>query len=122
MVAAPCASRLANARHATVKDATSAARRGSVQNAAEAGAWMMEMTPMSDSRSQIPTSPHNSKQACNRTTEAPLAEIVGPSGRVHYRRPRGDALIEQAERTPGYSVRFVWAETIERQMEQGDAE
>jgi hypothetical protein len=38
-----------------------------------------------------------------------LAEIIGPDGRVHYRRPEGDPLITQAYNTPGYSVRFVEA-------------
>jgi hypothetical protein len=36
-----------------------------------------------------------------------IAEIVGPTGRVHYRRPIGDKLIAEAEGTPGYSVRIV---------------
>lgn len=36
-----------------------------------------------------------------------IAEIVGPSGQVHYRRPLGDKLIAEAEATPGYSVRIV---------------
>ena len=43
----------------------------------------------------------------------PIAEIIGPSGRVHYRRPAGDPLIVEAEQTLGYRVRFVWAETVE---------
>jgi DNA-directed RNA polymerase subunit M/transcription elongation factor TFIIS len=43
-----------------------------------------------------------------------IAEIVGPSGRVHYRRPPGDPLVAEAEATPGYSVRFVETETVER--------
>lgn len=34
-------------------------------------------------------------------------EIVGPSGAVHYRRPAGHPLIEEARATPGYSVREV---------------
>jgi hypothetical protein len=34
-----------------------------------------------------------------------LVEIVGFDGDVHYRRPFGDPMIEQALRTPGYSVR-----------------
>lgn len=42
-----------------------------------------------------------------------IAEIVGPSGRVHYRRPPGDPLIAESERTPGYSVRMVERETVE---------
>lgn len=36
-----------------------------------------------------------------------IAEILGPSGKVHYRRPVGDPMIAEAERTPGYSVRIV---------------
>lgn len=36
-----------------------------------------------------------------------IAEIVGPSGRVHYRRPPDDPLVEEAKRTPGYSVRLL---------------
>lgn len=36
-----------------------------------------------------------------------IAEIIGPSGRVHYRRPLGDKMIAEAESTPGYSVRMV---------------
>ena len=42
-----------------------------------------------------------------------IAEIVGPSGRVHYRRPTGDPLVSEALRTPGYSVRYVESETVE---------
>lgn len=42
-----------------------------------------------------------------------IAEIVGPSGRVHYRRPVDDPLVEQAKQTPGYSVRVVEKETVE---------
>lgn len=42
-----------------------------------------------------------------------IAEIVGPSGRVHYRRPPDDPLVEQARHTPGYTVRLVEKETIE---------
>lgn len=42
-----------------------------------------------------------------------IAEIIGPSGRAHYRRPVDDALVEEARRTPGYSVRIVEVETIE---------
>ena len=42
-----------------------------------------------------------------------IAEIVGPSGRVHYRRPIGDSLLAEAERTPGYRVRYVDKETVE---------
>lgn len=36
-----------------------------------------------------------------------IAEIIGPSGRVHYRRPPDDPMVEEARRTPGYSVRMV---------------
>lgn len=36
-----------------------------------------------------------------------IAEIIGPSGKVHYRRPDGDPMIDEARQTPGYSVRFV---------------
>lgn len=36
-----------------------------------------------------------------------IAEIIGPSGRVHYRRPVDDPLVEEAKKTPGYSVRLV---------------
>lgn len=36
-----------------------------------------------------------------------IAEIIGPSGRVHYRRQQNDPLVEEARRTPGYSVRMV---------------
>jgi hypothetical protein len=32
-------------------------------------------------------------------------EIIGPDGKVHYRRPAGHPDIEEAKRTPGYSVR-----------------
>lgn len=42
-----------------------------------------------------------------------IAEIVGPSGRVHYRRPHDDPMVEEAKRTPGYSVRLVERETVE---------
>jgi hypothetical protein len=43
-----------------------------------------------------------------------MAEILGPSGRVHYRRPPDDPLVQEALRTPGYSVRLVESETQER--------
>ncbi|WP_341893792.1 hypothetical protein [Ferrovibrio terrae] len=43
-----------------------------------------------------------------------IAEIVGPSGRTHYRRPPGDPLVAEAERTNGYSVRYVDQETEDR--------
>lgn len=46
-----------------------------------------------------------------------IAEIIGPSGRVHYRRPPDDPLVDEARRTPGYSVRLVERETIERPRE-----
>ena len=42
-----------------------------------------------------------------------IAEIIGPSGRIHYRRPPGDALVDEALRTPGYTVRLVETETQE---------
>lgn len=42
-----------------------------------------------------------------------IAEIIGPSGRVHYRRPPDDKLVKEALQTPGYSVRFVPHETVE---------
>lgn len=42
-----------------------------------------------------------------------IAEIVGPNGRVHYRRPPDDPMVEEAKRTPGYSVRLVEHETVE---------
>jgi protein gp37 len=34
-----------------------------------------------------------------------LVEVVGPGGKVHYRRPAGDPLIGEAIARPGYSVR-----------------
>lgn len=43
-----------------------------------------------------------------------IAEIVGPSGRVHYRRPVDDPLVIEALRTPGYTVRLAESETQER--------
>lgn len=42
-----------------------------------------------------------------------IAEFLGSSGRVHYRRPPGDPLIEEARNTPGYSVRMVEEATKE---------
>lgn len=46
-----------------------------------------------------------------------MVEIVGPPtfnsdgsqnpGTVHYRRPEGDPMIDEARRTPGYSVRLM---------------
>lgn len=43
-----------------------------------------------------------------------IAEILGPSGRVHYRRPPNHPLVHEALNTPGYSVRLVESETWER--------
>jgi hypothetical protein len=47
------------------------------------------------------------RPAVERRTKRHVAqvEIVGPSGEVHYRRPLGDPMIEEAICTPGYSVR-----------------
>ncbi len=42
-----------------------------------------------------------------------LVEIYGPSGRIHYRRPVGDPLVEEAIRTPGYAAVYVERETVE---------
>lgn len=42
-----------------------------------------------------------------------IAEIIGPSGRVHYRRPTDDPMVAEARQTPGYSVRIVCAEDDE---------
>jgi hypothetical protein len=42
-----------------------------------------------------------------------IAEIIGPLGRVHYRRPLSDPMVEEARRTPGYSVRIVEREPHE---------
>jgi hypothetical protein len=42
-----------------------------------------------------------------------IAEIYGPSGRIHYRRPYGHPLVEMACATPGYRVRLVERETVE---------
>lgn len=36
-----------------------------------------------------------------------MYEIIGPDGEVHYRRPEGDPLIEEAKQTKGYSVRLM---------------
>lgn len=36
-----------------------------------------------------------------------VAEIIGPSGTVHYRRPADDPMVEEARRTEGYSVRIL---------------
>lgn len=46
-----------------------------------------------------------------------IAEIIGPNGRVHYRRPPDDPLVDEARQTPGYSVRLVERETIEASYE-----
>ena len=35
-----------------------------------------------------------------------LVEIIGPDDKVHYRRPAGHPDIAEAERTPGYSVKY----------------
>lgn len=43
-----------------------------------------------------------------------IAEIYGPTGRIHYRRPVGDPLIAEALQTPGYSVNYVTIETREQ--------
>jgi hypothetical protein len=43
-----------------------------------------------------------------------IAEIYGPTGRIHYRRPVGDPLIDEALATQGYAVVYVERETIER--------
>lgn len=45
-----------------------------------------------------------------------IAEILGPSGRVHYRRPPDDPMVEEARKTPGYSVRIVEIETTTIQV------
>jgi hypothetical protein len=39
-----------------------------------------------------------------------FAEIIGTDGKVHYRRPLGDPLIAEAEKTPGYTVRIITLE------------
>ncbi len=36
-----------------------------------------------------------------------VAEIVGPDGKVHYRRPPGHADVTEAMQTQGYTVRMV---------------
>lgn len=36
-----------------------------------------------------------------------MIEVIGPEGKVHYRRPDGDPIEQEALRTPGYSVRHV---------------
>ena len=43
-----------------------------------------------------------------------LAEIYGPSGRIHYRCPVGDPLVSEAMTTPGYAVVYVERETVEK--------
>lgn len=45
-----------------------------------------------------------------------IAEIIGPGGKVHYRRPENDPLVDEARKTPGYSVRLV--ETREEKKQQ----
>src|SRR5690348_11217643 len=46
------------------------------------------------------------------TTELRTAQIIGPDGKVHYRRPEGDPMCDEATRTPGYSVRLIDAEDV----------
>lgn len=36
-----------------------------------------------------------------------VVEIIGPSGEVHYRRPPGDPLIEEARGRPGYAIKEI---------------
>lgn len=36
-----------------------------------------------------------------------VVEIIGPDGKVHYRRPPCHADVTEAMRTPGYAVRVV---------------
>jgi hypothetical protein len=48
----------------------------------------------------------------DRPRETADAEIVGPDGKVHYRRPPSHADVAEAERTPGYSVRLVEAHHV----------
>jgi hypothetical protein len=47
-----------------------------------------------------------------------IAEILGPDGRIHYRRPPDDPLVDEARATPGYSVRMVETETVESPRKQ----
>lgn len=35
------------------------------------------------------------------------AEIIGPEGQIHYRRPVNDPMVEEARKIQGYSVRIV---------------
>jgi hypothetical protein len=49
-----------------------------------------------------------------------IAEIVGPDGRVHYRRPPDHPMLDEARATPGYSVRLVETETQEPPISDGD--
>lgn len=37
--------------------------------------------------------------------EGRMFEVVGPSGLVHYRRPEGHPLLDEARATASYSVR-----------------
>jgi len=48
-----------------------------------------------------------------------IAEIVGPDGKVHYRRSADDKLVEEARKTPGYSVRFIREEDCEPRTAAG---
>lgn len=34
-----------------------------------------------------------------------MYEIIGPDGEVHYRRPEGDPMLEEAKTIKGYSIR-----------------
>jgi hypothetical protein len=45
---------------------------------------------------------------------AKIAEIIGPDGSIHYRRPLGDPMIAEAQSKLGYAVRYVETETVER--------
>jgi hypothetical protein len=49
-----------------------------------------------------------------------IAEIIGPSGRVHYRRPPDDPAVDEARQTLGYSVRIVEHETVEPPLTNGE--
>ena len=46
-----------------------------------------------------------------------IAEILGPDGKVHYRRPENDPMVEEARRTPGYSVRLVAESPVLTELE-----
>ena len=46
------------------------------------------------------------KLAKEATSATRQVEIIGPDGTVHYRRPEGHPMIEEALSRPGYSVRF----------------